>query len=141
MKVSIVPQEAINDVWLTVEPMIQRALDRAPGRYAAVDVLISLLQGQQALWIAIDEKSKTIEAAFTTKIYDVPLGRVCSFEWIGGERMLEWVHEAIDIVEQYALDFKCTRIEGHGRTGWGEFLKDHGWRKFAVSFEKEIGNG
>jgi hypothetical protein len=94
------------------------------------------MTGAQCLWIAFEETD--IVAAWTTRMYAVPLGKIFSFEWIGGDRMPEWVHRAIELGESMAKDEKCTRIEGHGRDGWGAFLKDHGWRKFASSFEREI---
>jgi hypothetical protein len=136
--ITMVPREEVQNVWATVAPMLKKALDRAPGRYAPEDIFIALLKGHQTLWVYADGE---IKAAWTTRVYDVPLGRVMAFEWIGGEEVNEWVEEAISIGERYAKDMGCTRIEGHGREGWFRFLQRQGWQRLASSFEKELTDG
>ena len=139
MEITVIPKEGISKFWSTVEPMIKSALDRAPGRWQAVDVLIELMADRQVLWGVIEEDK--IVAAYTTRVSDVPAGRICTVEWLGGERMYEWIDDAVEMTEAYARDMKCTRIEAHGRKGWKKFLNDHGWKELAVTYDKDLTNG
>jgi len=138
MTVTLVPKEGLRAVWPIVEPMFKRVLDRTPGRFLPVDILVEILKEQRSLWVYYDDETKNIEATFTTKIYDVPLGKICCFEWGAGKNVEEWVHESLDLIEQYARENGCTRLEGHGRRGWKDWLFEHGWKELSTSFEKEL---
>lgn len=138
-EISIVPSDGVNGLWQTVEPMIARALARAPGRWDTIDILVELLAGRQQLWIVIEET--IICAAYTTRISEVPGGRILTVEWLGGDGMFEWIDEAIETTEAFAKDMKCKKIEAHGRKGWKQTLADHGWDEVAVTYEKDLNNG
>lgn len=141
MILTLVPDEQVNAIWRTVEPLIQSALDTAPGRYEPVDILVSILKNEKVLWVAFEEESKEIVAACVTYIYNVPLGRVMQIEWVAGSNMAEWQDHIDSTMEEYAKDFGCTKIECHGRDGWWPLLKNSGWHKASVSFEKDLTNG
>jgi hypothetical protein len=52
--------------------------------------------------------------------------------------MIDWVDDAIDIIERYAKECGCNKVEGHGRMGWSKFVKNHDWKFLAISHEKDI---
>ena len=79
-----------------------------------------------------------IIAACTTRIYDTPQSRVLIAEWLGGERLAEWLDDALVIIEQFARDQGCTKIEGSGRKGWERMLTSKGWRYLATTYEKDL---
>lgn len=137
MEISLVPTEHVKFVWPEVEPLLVKALERTPGRFTGDDLLLLLSERAQDLWIAF-EPNGDILSAFTTRLYDVSSGRVCSIEWVGGGDLSKWIDQAIDTLERYAKDLGCTIIEGHGRTGWLKLLENHGWTKFSVSYQKVL---
>lgn len=137
MFISAVPIEHILEVWPTVEPMIQGALDRAPGRFKSADIFLLLRSGYQTLWIAVDEP-KEILAAFVTRVYDLPQGRITSIDWAGGRDHERWVERFDEVITKYAKDNGSNIVEYSGRPGWGKYLKKSGWENTAVIYEKAL---
>ena len=135
--ITIVPTEYVHLEWNKVAPLIQKAIDITPGRIAASDIYIMLLAGEILLWEITDKDNKVI-AALTSKVFDLPRGRICCAEWCGGSDMEDWIDELIVKIESYAKDMGCTIIEAHGRQGWKKKLEPHGWRQFQVSYEKHL---
>lgn len=136
IEITTVPAEYVHLVWPTAGPMLERALARAPGRYAGGDIYELLVKGGSTLWLVFDDAG--IIAACATRLYDIPLGRILCVEWLGGGRLREWVGHLVPLLERYAKDLSCTKIEAHGRKGWKRILEEHGWRQFSVSYEKDL---
>ena len=136
LEIALVPAHHVHIMWPQVAALLEEAMARAPGRFSGGDLAMLLLEGRQQLWVVRD--GETPVAAFTTRIYEVPQSRVFAIEWVGGVRLEEWIDEAIQILEQFARDSGCQKIEGHGRKGWEKILSRHGWHWLAVSFEKDL---
>lgn len=135
MKISAVLPDHIPAIWPMVEPMLQKALNENPGLYTTDDLKQDLLTGTQSLWIMYNQGE--IDAACTARIAQYPIGRVLCVEWLGGERMAAWLEEALEMLEVYAADMGCDRVEVYGRKGW-KILKKYGWRDSAAIYRKEI---
>jgi len=111
-------------------------LAHLPGRFDIGDVFLDCSRGQQTLWVVMD--GDQMIAAFTSRIYQVPKGRICAIELVGGERLSEWFDQGMALFEKYARHYNCIKIEGHGRPGWGKFVKQHDWHHLAESYEKDL---
>ena len=135
-EVTLIPREHVKSMWGKVSGLIEKAIAHSPGRYDIVDLYERSLKNELVLWIAFDDTG--IKAAWFTRAYTVPLGLVMSIEWLGGEDIDQWEEKAISIVESYARDNGCTRLEMTGREGWKPFAVKHGFSKLAVVYEKEL---
>lgn len=135
MKISCVPPEHVHNVWPIVEPMLQRAVDKNPGLYTTEDIKLELLESKQLLWIIYQDGE--IEAACTSKVLQFPRGRSLLIEWLGGEKMDAWLDDAMDMIEAYASDMGCSRVEVYGRKGW-KVLKRYGWKDVFSVYRKEL---
>lgn len=135
MKISSVPVEAVDSVWPMVEPMLQRALDKNPGLYTARDLKKDLVEGAQVLWVIFADGN--IDAAFTSRVVQYPVSRMLVVEYLGGDHMVDWLEHGLEILESYANDMGCTRMEVYGRKGW-KILKKYGWQDAAVIYRKEL---
>lgn len=88
------------------------------------------------LWLVAREDVAV--GAITTRIYSTPLSKVCEISWVGGNDASDLFDECITVLEQYAKDCSCTKIEGHGRRGWSKLIAKHDWRELSVNYEKDI---
>lgn len=138
MKVSLVPVEHLGRVWIEVAPLIQRAVSRVSDRYELEDVFELIASGIHTLWIVFDENTKDVHCAFVTTVHDLPKCRVLFFEYGGGDGVDDWIDVALPVLEKYAMDIGCSKIEGHGRRGWKPRLVDRGWKETFTAFEKNL---
>jgi hypothetical protein len=135
--VSLVPPAMVPDVWNEVAPILNRALKTAGGRYRIDDLFMECFQGQQHLWVAMDNV-KNIIGALTTRFIEYPGRRMLSGQFCAGVRMRDWQDEMLSTLDSWAKDGGCTGFEMTGRGGWERVLKNYGWRKIAVVYEKVI---
>lgn len=74
----------LDQVWPTVGPMIQRAIDVDP-TYATLDQMQLLIrQGRTHLLVYIDD-SETITGAATVEFHNTPLARIAHVGFMGGK--------------------------------------------------------
>lgn len=135
MDVRAIPYEAVDDMWPVVEPWLVRAAHMQDSVYDADDIKEAIHRGDLALWVIFDGPVPV--ATFTTRVTQTPKVRVMSMDWVGGTRMSEWLDDAMEMIERYARDMGCTRLEGGGRKGWVNALSKHGWKQ-KVSVMKEL---
>jgi hypothetical protein len=118
-----------------VRGYIERALAwEKTGRYLPADVLEILLRGDAKLWVSWD--GETVEAAIVTQVIDYPRLRELRVWLVGGRNMKAWVHEAQDILERFAKEYRCAVVSSGGRKGW--LRASSGYRETGVSFEKVL---
>lgn len=110
--------------WPHVRPFIEAAFAECRGDDSAEIVHADLLSGNQYLWIAWDEDNLSIIAAITTKVIDVPRGRVCLITSCGGKSLNRWV-SFMPRIEEYAKAEDCKYIRFEGRKGWAAIFPDY----------------
>lgn len=137
MNISLVPREEIPNIWQVIEPMLERAIEYNPGRVDTIDVYTDFLTGDMTLWIAFDEDRKIVGFAGVA-IYDTPLNRIMSLEYLGGENMKDWLTPAFNVMNSYAHDNKVGIMECKTRQGMTPFLKELGWEVTGVHFERGV---
>lgn len=140
MLISAVPPELINKAWPKVEKMIKEAMDRVPGRYTTTHLQLLLREARAVLWIILDDRngSDEIIGAITTSIYNLPQGRVLAAEFAGGRDAARWTGDAARVIENYAKDMGCKKVEYIGRKGWMRWLKPRGYKLLHCTFEKDL---
>jgi hypothetical protein len=117
MIITLVPKEALPDVWPEASQFIQKALDAAPGYYRPVDVLHNIINEMETLWAVYDD-DKTMQACFTTIINQYPLCRRVMVHHVGGAYLDEWQDDSWAILKNYARDTGCSGVDARGREGW-----------------------
>lgn len=132
--VTLVPTEAVNDLWPTVAPLLAPAMEYAGGRIDLESVKEWLLDRRYLLWVAYPE-DKIIRAAFATREARYPRKSMLVVEIAGGSDMRRWVSEATRIFRSYARDIGFDGVEMFGRRGWTGALKPYGWEESCVLCE------
>jgi len=109
----------IDDVWPSVEPFIQRVVDKGSDK-TTKDVLKGLKKRRYQLWIAWDEQIRA--CCITETIHYEPDGLLCSILMCAGDNLKRWIKH-IKTIEEWAESKGCFAIELVGRKGWEKILK------------------
>lgn len=126
-------------VWGFAKPMLERAVAVSNGRMTIDKLHDQIRSGSQHLWL-IAENTRHPVAAFTTRIVDYPEGKMLNVQFLGGERMAEWVNQVDDLLNRVAIDAGCTMgIELTGRKGWKRALPST-WSEEFTSFRRPVLN-
>jgi hypothetical protein len=142
--ISAVPKEHIGNVWKVVSPWLDKAIDRAHGRFHNVDILTSLFEGSASLWIAIkgndDKQQGDIIGSLVFVITVYPSGmKVGRIDYIAGRDRDEWFKQMWDAIVGYARDNQCKAIEMVARPGTAEYVKGWGGKPIGTFMEYTIG--
>jgi hypothetical protein len=97
IQITVVPPAVVDVVWPEAKEMLLRAVQTSHirGVYDIDSVSAGLDFGRIcAFWLVLDAAPPI--AALTTRICDYPNGRGLALDWMGGERMSEWLPMAQD---------------------------------------------
>ena len=136
-EISIVPKDQVILIWNVVEKFIQKSSNRSNGRIRPQDVLNDLLNNGSQLWIIFDTGSFDIIGVQITLFNYYPTGKkMLNLEHTSGKKMQEWIEKGLEVVTKYAKDTGCHGLEGMGRHGQWNWVKNKkGWKKPATFYE------
>ena len=136
-EVSIVPSEQLTMVWESVEKFLKKSASRSNGRTRVQDIFHDLLNKNSHLWIIFDTGSLEITGIQITLFNDYPTGkRMLCLEHTAGKNMQDWVEKGIDVITNFAKANHCHGMEGVGRHGQWNWVKNKkGWKKPATFYE------
>jgi len=137
LQMSVVPPAVLDVVWPQTAPLLQKAIDTTRPRYDIDSVRAGLETSDLLLWCVFD--GTTPIAVMTTRIVEYPNSKALCLDWIGGERMKDWLPMAHDVMRRYGHDNGCTHLEGYGRKAWGRALQKYGWEPEYIAFRMELG--
>lgn len=130
-----VARETIDEVWPDVLPMIEAVAKRAGCIWTVDSVRERLKAGTMQLWVAT--VGDRFGGIVVTDVHPSAAGKTCSLPIIWGDRLDQWI-DRLDVIEAWAREAGCVRLEGIGRDGWQKPLAPFGWRKTAIVIEKRL---
>lgn len=138
IQISLVPSGHIDQIWDVVSPMLDKAVQRSNGRMQLMDLYHDLIDGEQTLWIALDDTE--IIGCCTVMINKYGTGlTTLSYEYLGGADVGRWLGEGHRVLQMYAKEYGATRLEvPQGRKGWMPHLAKLGYRQSAIRYECEL---
>ena len=139
MKISLIPPDHIDAVWLKAGPLLKKATDLSGDRYKVSDVYRQLRKGDKNLWIAFE--GDAVLGAVTSEVVDYPGRRMLILHFCGGEDMASWFTPMLDTLERWARDNNCNGIEVFGRDGWKRWLGRSGFGDGFRLYTKDLDNG
>ena len=112
-----IPREALDVVWQDVASMLAKAVATSNGKFHIDDIYRDIENGTYSLWLAIDKEAEgnKVVAGITTRIIAYPNKKSLAMDWIGGNRMNEWMPFAMEKLTKFAQDCDCCALEGYGR--------------------------
>jgi len=140
MVVYKVEQCHIEFIFPHVEHLLQKAINTNLGETTLKDTKRCLLHNQQQLWIGINEKTESIELAFTTQIVIYPTQKHLQIHLTGAEphTLYNWLHSWSKPLEDFCRENDIKYIECAGREGWLKVLGKLGYKKYVTVLFKEV---
>jgi hypothetical protein len=139
LQITAVPPAVLDVVWPQVAPLLEKATNASNAYFGVDEVYNRARTGEYLLWLVLD--GTTPVAALTTRITIYPKAKALCLDWIGGERMREWLPLAQKLMERYGKDNDCTHLEGYGRKAWGRWLQPHGWKPEYIAYKMDLTHG
>lgn len=136
MIVHVPPTELRWQMWPKLRPLFEKVTRHTQGCYEPEDVWAEICRGEQALWLAFDEKRNEVDAVMTTALVDYPKRKSCRVIYVSGKNMKSWLPEFRETVERYAVKHGATLLQGNFRRGWARVWP--GAAECGVSLYKEL---
>lgn len=121
------------EIWPIVKPLIEKACKRNNGRYQVEDVKKWLDEGDWQLWAAIENQQ--VKAICLTEIVIYPGAKVCRINIGTGIEREKWQDFRV-LIEYWAKEMGCNKMESIARKGWSKIFKDY--QQTHIFLEKEI---
>ena len=118
--------------WL---PVLERAIAESDGRWSVDSLLADVADGSLIVWV-LRREDRTL-GVWTTRVCQSAI-RYVSIEDCAGERLSEWIHEALHTVEQWAREMGAQQIIFSGRRGWEKVLRSHGFETSRIEGVKQL---
>jgi hypothetical protein len=134
LRIQVIPTKVLPAFWHHLAPLLNKAFNVGDRRVKLQDLYDDALQGTYLVWAIIDEEKKEFVAALTTRAVRYPRGKGLAIEFLGGERMDEWLDELMEELKKHAKHNGCEWLECFGRKGWAK----KGWKPAYVAFEMEL---
>jgi len=134
-----IPQKLVEKVWIKVEPDVKSALERS-GQYANSNhIKQHCLKNEMQLWILWNKenKDKKYYGVVITEVIQRPLIKVLNIRIMVGNNRENWQHY-ISIIEDFAKQNGCDKMELIARPGWERVLKQFNYTKSHVVLDKNL---
>ena len=76
----LIPPDQISFMWKKVREQLRPAVERSQGRWTLEHLLVSLVSGQQHLWVVWDEVGES-KGCVTTQIINYPNSQMLAFQF------------------------------------------------------------
>lgn len=133
MKISAITD--YESVWHLIQDYMEGAAKYTHGRYTVDDIKAELLNGNQQLWIAYDDK---IYGAVVTEVIEYPQMKALIMHFTGGVELPKWKDEMLSVLRSFAKDCGCQTIESFGRTGWKKVFSKDGFKSKFMFYELPV---
>ncbi len=131
-----ITSQYVEPAWEYVEGYIANALKYGIGEYLPEDIKIACKEQRMQLWIKYEDEE--VKGAFVTQILDYPRVKVLLVLLLGGNEFIKWRDEVDEVLLRFGKEHNCKFVEGFGRKGWGNYLKDFNYKEQVRVFSKEI---
>jgi len=130
-----IPPEQIEDIWIQVSPLLEKALNKNPGDIDLELVRERLESGEYLLMCAIENDK--ILASFAVELVNEKR-KTANIVLCGGERMDDWLDQFMDTIKPLVRDQGCEAITIMGRAGWQRKMKPYGFSETARILEVKL---
>lgn len=138
MQVALIPTEQVYNVWSRTYPFMEKAAEYTYGRYLPEDILDSIVQYDHHLWLAFE--GEDIKGITVTRFAQYPRIRCLDMVFCAGDEGMEWKDPMLKILQHWAYDNHCDRIESSGRVGWAKIFKNDGYKALWQVYELPVAN-
>jgi len=138
MKVYLVPQEYITQIYPEIDKYIDKLVPTSNGRFEKIDLVNDILVGKATLWTVMNEEDDNkIHGIIFTEVTTYPRKKMLTITFASGDNLESWIEESLEVLENWAVDNECVAMEITGRRGWLKKLKSHNWKEEFVIVKKD----
>lgn len=116
------------EIW----PHLEQACE--DGRYTPDDMLHEIENRNRQCWLVVDETG--LRAVALTQITNERF-KTCWVTHLSGNGLQEW-QEAVAVIEEWARQMGCAKVQAIARPGFERVGKRHGYGKSHVLLTKEL---
>lgn len=131
----------IPSIWSHILPLLEKVLNRDPGRYTTESVLDDLLNERLQLWLGYEDfediKDLRIDIIAITKIGQFHAKKVLFIEMISGTKLYKWI-ENLDMIRKWGTDNGCTSLEFTARKGFRKYLRPLNFKEKLILYEAPL---
>ena len=132
-----VPKKYLHLVWESAREHLLRFEKRSGCQFTVDEIGKSIFDGEQQLWILVDEEEK-ITGAIVTQVLSYPRSKSLEIMACAGKDMDDYMYDSMDAFEKFARMNQCDSIRLEGRRGWLKVLKPYGFEEAAIVLERKI---
>jgi hypothetical protein len=136
MQVSLIPYEHVLTVWPRLAMHMEKAAEYTYGRYQPGDILDVITDYDHHLWIAFE--GDDIKGVTVTCFKQYPRIKCLDMVFCAGDEGLEWKAPMLKVLQHWAFDNECDRIESSGRLGWARIFKADGYKALWQVYELPV---
>ncbi len=133
MTIRIVPAKKAIEKWHTIEPFIQKIIDRIEAGHSTEQVLTEIQHNNMHLWAEIQGRGVIL-----TQFLRYPRYITLFVYMTGGQNLKEWGSEAHDIIEKFGRDNGASFVEFWGRPGWEKMARQNGYDEKFIRMRKRL---
>jgi hypothetical protein len=135
--ISLVLIENLGLVWDECEKILIRSCKRSNGRVNTKDIYYNFLKNNNSIWIVFNKSDLKIIGCLVTEIMNYPSGiKMLNIDHIAGKYMERWIDRGLEVLTSWSKDNQCVGIEGVGRKGFWNWIKNkEGWKQTSSFYE------
>lgn len=136
MQTALVPPEHVYDVCSRMYRYMDKAAYYTRGRYEAQDILDAIVQYNHQLWVAFEDAD--IKGIAVTSFKQYPRMKCLDVIFCAGTDGRTWKDPMLEMLQHWAHDNGCDRIEATGRLGWAKVFEGEGSKPLWQVFELPV---
>ena len=131
--------EAVDHLWVVIEPYIQRGLDYGYDAYELPDIK-QRLKDRKLVGIAVMRRGVSLPVVvLTLELSTIQnIGRVCHYVTAGGAEMETWAEWLDPIICEIAREQGAEYLTTKGRPGWARALRSLGYEHLYTICGKKV---
>jgi|TARA_R110000796_G_scaffold60899_2_gene140972 hypothetical protein len=134
---SLITSDKLSLVWKKCERYLKKSANRSSNRIRVEDIFYDCLNNNCNLWIIFNKENLEISGVLITMFNNYPTGKkMLNVEHTSGTNMQNWIEIGLETMIKFAKSNDCDGIEGIGRHGQWNWVKNRkGWKKPATFYE------
>ena len=124
-------------LWDEVEPLLQKAVDKANGEMTTEELKEQILNGETLLYTVDDTDYIVAAVTFQKRHFDNGK-EVLVILTAGGERLYEWMDDVLEEANNVGRESGCEDVYVVGRSGWKKPLGERGFQVAHTVYKKRV---
>lgn len=134
MRIGIANSAEVDEIWPSISGKVQATCDKSGGDLSSGDLWQMCRSGQAFLVVIMDDSGPV--ATIIVQFQKWNRRTVLRCLSIDGERMSEWLNEAMAYISNMGRNGGASSLIAEGRDGWARVLPQA--KKLRITYEVEI---